>query len=136
MFIYTTRNTFIMALELALPISTSLAATYLINTLLAFAAVVLSDRIIAHEVELKHALIISVIALFVTPMLAPYIGVFDRGLAIVLSFVVWVIAGEILLRADYATKFKVLAIAFFVYYILSVFLADTIQRYLRAYLPL
>ena len=125
-----------MVLDLALPISVSLATTYLINTLLAFAAVVLSDRIIAHEVEVKHALILSVISLFVVPLLAPYIGVFDRGIAIILSFVVWVALGEVLLRADYGTKFKVLAIAFGVYYILSIFLLETIQRYLRVFTPL
>lgn len=124
-----------MALDLALPISTSLATTYLINTLLAFFLVVLSDRIIAHEVEAKHALILSVISLFVVPMLAPYIGVFDRGIAIILSFVVWVALGEVLLRSDYATKFKVLAIAFGVYYILSIFLLETIQVYLRGFMP-
>jgi len=124
-----------MALDLALPISTSLAITYLINTLLAFAAVVLSDRIIAHEVEAKHALILSVISLFVVPMLAPYIGIFDRGIAIILSFVVWVALGEVLLRSDYTTKFKVLAIAFVAYYILSIFLLETIQGYLRGFMP-
>ncbi len=125
-----------MALDLSLPISMSLATAYLINTLLAFVAVVLSDRIIAHEVEAKHALILAVMAFFVAPMLAPYIGVYDRGIAIILSFVVWVLLGEALLRADLGTKFKVLAIAFVVYYILSIFLLDMIQGYLRGFLPI
>lgn len=125
-----------MALDLTLPISPALAMTYMINALLAFVAVVLSDRIIAHEVEAKKALVIAVISLFAAPMFAPYLGIFDRGLAILLSFVVWVVLGEILLRADYGTKFKVLAIAFVVYYALSIFLLETIQGYLRAFTPL
>ncbi len=124
-----------MALDLALPVSGSLAFAYLLNTLLAFAAVVLSDRIIAHEIEAKHALIISIVALFVAPVFAPYIGVVDRGLAIILSFVVWVILGELLLKADTGTKFKVLAIAFATYYILSVFLTEPISALLRPWLP-
>jgi len=122
--------------DLSLPIAPALAVTYLVNTLLAFAAVVLSDKIISHEIEIKHALIISFVALFITPILVPYIGVFDRGMAIILSFVVWVMLGEVLLRSDYTTKFKVLAIAFGVYYILSIFVAETIYGYLRQYLPI
>lgn len=120
---------------LSLPISPALATAYLISTLLAFIAVILSDRIIAHEVETKHALILSVVSLFLVPLVAPYIGVFDKGLAIILSFVVWVILGEVLLHADMQTKFKVLAVAFFVYYVMSIFLLETIQGYLRPFLP-
>ncbi len=124
-----------MALDLTLPISMPLAFAYLVNTLIAFVAVVLSDRIISHEIEIKHAMIISIVALFVAPMLAPYIGVVDRGLAILLSFVVWVILGELMLTSDRGTKFKVLAIAFVTYYLLSVFLTDPINALMRPYLP-
>lgn len=123
-----------MALPLSLPISASLAITYLINTLLAFAAVVLADRIIAHEMEAKRALVIAVISLFATPLLAPYLGIYDRGVAILLSLVVWVVMGEILFHADFQTKLKVMGVAFLVYYILSIFLLETIQGYLRPFM--
>ena len=117
-----------------IPFSTSLAVAYLLNAILAFAAVVLVDKIISHDIEAKHALILSAVSFFAVPLIAPFVGAFDRGASIILSFVSWVILGEIILQSDRTTKLKVLVIAFAVYYLLSIFVTDSIYAALSRYI--
>ena len=117
-------------------VSLSLAVTYFLNAVLAFAVVMLVDKIISHEIEAKHAFILAMVAFVVVPLVAPFVGAFERNGLLILSFVSWVILGEVVLRADWQTKLKVLVIAFVVYYILSLFAADTLNTVLRRYLPL
>lgn len=119
----------------SLPFSASVAITYLINALLAFVAVVLVDRIISHEVEAKHALALSIVSFVAVPILAPFIGAFEKNALLVLSFVSWVILGEALLQSDWQTKLKVLVIAFVVYSVLTLFAADMVSDMLRRYMP-
>lgn len=106
----------------------------LISTLVAFVALVLSDTVIAHGIEAKRLLIMSLVALFI----APIAGSFLSGYIVLSSFVfayavplaVWIILGEVLLTADMMTKVKVAAVGFVVYIILSLTVAPYIYSIL------
>lgn len=124
-----------MALPILNYLPVSLAVAYLLNAILAFAAVVLVDKVISHDIEAKHAFILSLVSFFAVPLLAPFVGAFERNASLVLSFVSWVILGEVILQSDRTTKLKVLVIAFAVYYLLSLFVADSVYAVLKRYLP-
>ena len=103
----------------------------LVNALIAFVAIVLVDRIIAHNFDAKHALIMALVALFLAPVLSSYVLAYS-GLSIqyfsdyIFPFMLWIILGEILLKADMRTKLKVAAVAFVVYIAASYFLSPMI----------
>ncbi|MFH0832363.1 MAG: hypothetical protein V1900_01410 [Candidatus Aenigmatarchaeota archaeon] len=107
---------------------------YFVNSLIAFVAVMLSDEIIAHNIEVKHALILSVLSFFVAPVVAPLVGLSGIYALILIPLVVWVLLGEIVLEADWETKLKVLLVAFAVYYILSIVLGDMIVGFIGRFI--
>lgn len=94
-----------------------------LDSLLAAVVIILADKIIAHNIEAKHAFMISGIALFIAPILgafaASYIALPGFIFAYILPLLVWVALGEILLQADRMAKVKVMAVAFVVYLVLS-----------------
>jgi uncharacterized membrane protein len=105
----------------------------LVNAIVAFIAIVLADKLIAHNFDAKHSFIMAIVALFVTPIILGFIFGFLSlpvfivgGIEIISGFilplVVWIALGELLLQADRITKLKVIIIAFVVYLILSIFL--------------
>lgn len=114
----------------------SVAMTYLINALIAFVVVFLIDKVVSHDVEPKHALILSLVSFVAVPLVAPFVGAFEKNAVLVLSFVSWVILGEVLLQSDLMAKAKVLVIAFFIYYVLLIFAADAINGIILRYIPL
>ncbi len=109
------------------PIPTSVGGVIglLIDALLTFAIIVLIDKIIAHEMELKHALIMALVAYFITPiMMFALVAVIPGTMSfVILGFIVplliWVLLGELLLHGDFGTKLKVAVVAFVVYFILT-----------------
>ena len=116
---------------LSLSVNTTL--TYLIHALIAWIAVILADRIIAHDIEAKKSLVLALAAFFVVPVVLPMLEIGAIVSAIVLSAIVWVGLGELILEAEWSTKLKVLAIAFVVYYIISIFLAEHILGLVSAF---
>jgi hypothetical protein len=109
-----------------------------VSALLAFVAIVVSDKVISHSIEPKKSLIMSLIALFIIPILATLVIGFVPALlsipfvaSIIIPLIFWIILGEALLSADRMTKLKVTVVAFVVYIILEIFLAP----YIRALIP-
>lgn len=101
----------------------------IVSMLIIFAALVIADKIIAHSVDAKRLLIMSVIAFFVAPivgsLIAGYIAIPFIGY--ILPLIVWIILGELLIKeADMKTKLKVIIVAFIVYILLSMFVAPYI----------
>ncbi|MDI6720846.1 MAG: hypothetical protein QMD85_00545 [Candidatus Aenigmarchaeota archaeon] len=106
----------------------------LVGALIAFIAIMISDKVIAHNIEPKKSLIMSLIALFIVPILATFVAGFVTVLAGIpymvgffLPLIFWIILGEVLLSSDRMTKLKVTAVAFVVYIILSIFLTPYIM---------
>ncbi|HLD83300.1 MAG TPA: hypothetical protein VI979_00410 [archaeon] len=114
-------------------VSLSMVASQAAYTLVAFLAVVLSDNYIGHNIELKRALLLSVISFFVVPLLIPYSGLNYPYLNIYFPLISWIILGEVVLSNDFGTKLKVLGVAFFVYYVLSIVIQPSLMGYLRAF---
>lgn len=101
----------------------------LINVLIIFLALVIADKVIAHNINVKRLLIMALIAFFLTPivgsLIAGYIAIPYLGL--ILPLIVWVILGELLIKeADMKTKLKVVVVAFVVYTFLSLYLTPAI----------
>lgn len=109
----------------------------LISSLVAFIAIVIADKLIAHNFEAKHSFIMAIVALFATPIVIGFIlGMLALPLFVVagvevisgllLPLVVWIALGELLLESDRMTKLKVVIIAFVVYLVLSIFLTPVL----------
>jgi hypothetical protein len=108
----------------------------LVSAIVAFIAIIIADELIAHNIEIKHSLIMAIVAMFIVPIISlfalsyvnldiPYIGTF------IIPLIIWIILGEILLKADFMAKLKVIVIAFIVFEILEMFLVP----YLFALMP-
>ena len=109
------------------------ALTHLILALIAWIAVILADRIIAHDIEAKKSLLLALAAFFVVPVVLPMLEIGAIVSAIVLSAIVWIGLGELILEAEWSTKLKVLAIAFVVYYAISILLGEYILGLVSAF---
>jgi len=109
------------------------ALTYLIHALIAWIALIIADRLIAHEIEAKKTLVLALASFFLVPLVLPILGIGALGSVILVSAIVWIGLGELILEADRMTKLKVLIIAFVVYYILSIFLAEYIYSLISAF---
>jgi hypothetical protein len=117
-----------------LSLTVSSVLLYLINALIAWIALIIADSIIAHNVEAKKTLILSLASFFVVPLVLPLLGLGALGATIVVSAVVWIGLGELLLESDKMIKLKVLIIGFVVYYVVSLFLAEYIFSFLSSFL--
>lgn len=117
------------------PLSVGGVIALLVNTLIAFVALVIADKVIAHNVDAKRLLIVAFVALFITPIVAT-VALSSLALpafvsAYVLPFVVWLAIGEALIKeADMKTKLKVVVVAFVVWIILSIYLAPYVFQIL------
>ena len=113
------------------PLSVGGVITLLVNSVIAFIALVIADKLIAHNVDPKRLFIISIVSLFLTPIVAgivlSYAALPSLVAAYLLPLIVWLVLGELLIKeADMKTKLKVVVVAFVVYIVLSIFLAPVI----------
>ncbi|MBI2233127.1 MAG: hypothetical protein HYU56_04355 [Candidatus Aenigmarchaeota archaeon] len=130
-------------ISLLIPLTIPGIVTMFVNSLLAFIVVVLSDKVISHNLELKRASIVSGVALFITPVVGALVAGYTAlpvslsGIifAYVLPLLVWIVLGEILLKSDMKTKLKVMAIAFVAYIVLSFTVAPVLLGVVSGYLP-
>lgn len=128
---------------LLIPLTIPGIVTMFVNSLLAFVVVVLSDKVISHNLELKRASIVSGVALFITPVLGALVAsytalpVYLSGIifAYVLPLLVWIVLGEILLKSDMKTKLKVMVIAFAAYMILNFTVGPILFGFVPGFLP-
>jgi len=118
-------------------LSLSLVIDILIRTLVAFIALVIVDAILTKELSAKRTFAMAFLALFIVPIAASFIAlpsILGSGLVslIILPLIVWIILGEVMLKAEWKTKLKVAVIAFIVYLVL---IFVNLGSYLRAILP-
>ncbi len=112
-----------MAFELLnIPSNVGGATWILVQTIVIFAVIVISDHIIAHGVGVKHALIMSFVAYFLAPLIL--VGASLGGFSLpfiqfIIPLIVWVILGEILLEGDMKDKAIVGVLAYVTYLVLS-----------------
>lgn len=105
-----------------IPFSLPFIAAQALSAVLAFLAVVAVDSFIAHNIEFKRTLTLSVVSLFVVPVAMAFYGINFPFIGVYAPLVTWLILGELLLDNDFTTKLKVLGVAFFVYYVLNIVL--------------
>ena len=107
----------------------------LVSSLVAFVALVIADKFIAHNIDAKRLLMIALVALFVTPVLGSFIFSMVSLPASIgayaLPLIVWIILSEILLSSDLMTKLKVAVVGYVVYLVLSI----TVAPYLFSIIP-
>src|SRR3989338_3942391 len=115
------------------PFSVAGIVALLVNTVISFIALVIADKLIAHNVDAKRLFIMALVALFLTPIVGALL-LSSLSLPSVVSgyvfpFIVWLVLGELLIKeADMKTKLKVVVVAFVVWIILSMFLAPVIYQ--------
>src|SRR3989344_3656330 len=107
-------------------VNQSFILTQLVGALFAAFALTIADKYIGHNIEIKRALFLSVVCLFVVPVLLPFTGLNFPYVNVVAPLVVWMALGEMMLVNDFAVKLKVLAVAFFFYYVLNVAVASVL----------
>ncbi len=117
-----------MDLAVLIPVaSVSGALWLLVKSLLVFVVIVVADRLLAHEMEFKHALAVSVAAFFAIPFLLSAVYLFlDFGfqLNLILFYglplLVWIILAEAFLGgADHKTKLELAFIAWVSYLVID-----------------
>lgn len=111
-----------MAIELLGLIPTTIGGVIalLVQILIIWIVVVLADKVIAHQIHAKRALILAVLAYFVSPLILGLAAISIPFAGIIVPLVVWIILGEILLRGvSVGGKLKVAALAFVIYLILN-----------------
>ncbi|MBS3053834.1 MAG: hypothetical protein J4469_05020 [Candidatus Aenigmarchaeota archaeon] len=129
-------------ISLLIPLTIPGIVTMFVNSLLAFIVVVLSDKVISHNLELKRASIVSGVALFITPVVGALVAGYTALpialssiiFAYVLPLLVWIVLGEILLRSDMKTKLKVMVVAFVAYFILNFTVGPIILGFVSGFL--
>ncbi len=107
-----------------IPLTVGGAVGLLVQALITAIVIILADKVIAHEFDIKHSFIMALGSYFAMPLIM--LGIAAGGLqlpGIVVLYIVpllaWVVLGEILLKADTVTKAKVAVAAFVVYTILQ-----------------
>jgi hypothetical protein len=97
----------------------------LIKVFVIFIALVIADKVIAHEMEIKHILIMAFLCAFIVPFvtiglinpfLSPFVPAgFSQIFFYGLPLVFWIILGEALLGGEFKEKLIVAFIAFAVF---------------------
>ena len=110
-----------------LPLSINSILFYLIDALIAWIAIIISDKVIAHEIEAKRTLVLALAAFFIVPLALQLLEIGALIPAIIVSLIVWIGLGELILEEiSFGTKLKVLIVAFGVYYAISFFFGGPI----------
>jgi hypothetical protein len=117
-----------------LSLSINSVLIYLVNALIAWVALIAADTVIAHNIEAKKTLVLSLAAFFVVPFFLPLLGLGALGSTVVVSAIVWIGLGELILEADWTTKLKVLLIGFIVYFVVSMYLGEYIIGFISGFL--
>jgi hypothetical protein len=108
-----------------IPLTMTGVISLLVESLIIFIAIVLSDEFIEHELEAGHALMMTLIVYFIVPMLTSFISNFlsvsFMYLNYILPLVVWIILAEVFLYGDRMDKLKVAVLAFVIYTVLTIF---------------
>jgi len=128
-----------MALESLLAVFSSLLSiggiiSLLINVVLTAVVIMILDKVIAHEIEPKHSLVMAFLAYFVAPLLISVAVQFVPIIAllgVVLPLIVWMLLGQVLLKADMKQKAIVAIVAF----VANMFLLSYVSGFIIGLLP-
>ena len=104
-----------------------------VNVIVTAIAIMIADKVIAHEINFKHSLIMAVIAYLVVPLAISFAVLYVPAIAIVsiiLPLVAWIILGEILLSSDMKQKAIVAIIAYAVNIFLSIYVSGMILSFI------
>ena len=105
-----------------------------VNVIVTAVAIIIADKIITHEIEVKHSLIMAFIAYFILPLALGYLITFVPAVAtvaIILPLVAWILLGELLLKADRKQKAIVAVIA----YAVNLLLLGYVSGFIFSLLP-
>lgn len=108
-----------------------------VQTLIVFLVIVVADRLIAHGVETKHAIILSFVAYFLPGLL--FFGLNIAGISLpgsillVLPLIVWIGLGELLLSGDFKSKLIVAVIAYVAFFAIN---ASPLRSFVTSLVPL
>ena len=94
------------------------AVGLLVNVIIIFIAIVIADKVIAHEIEAKKSLIMAFVAYLIVPLILG--AIISAGLSIpyiiyIIPLVVWVALSELLLKAEMKKKLIVAVVAFIIF---------------------
>jgi len=82
--------------------------------------ILLSDEVIGHQIEAKRALILAAIAYFASPLILAFLPLSIPYAGLLMPLVVWIVLGEVLLRAYGTTnRLKIAVLAFVIFTILN-----------------
>lgn len=115
-----------------------------IESLIVSIVVIIADRVIAHEMEVTHAVVVSIAAFFAIPFLTtaawlvvPLDYTFRMIITNGLPLLVWMVLAEMFLSgADHKTKIELAFIAWIAYLVIGYAGASTgIPQTLSQYVP-
>ena len=113
----------IMALEVLssiIPNTVGGAVALLIQIAIIWVVINIADQVMAHQIEPKRSLILAVLAYFASPLVLAFAAVSIPFAGIFVPLVVWIILGEVLLKAwGFKNRMKVAGAAFVVYLLLN-----------------
>ena len=101
----------------------------IINVVITAIAIMIADKVITHEISVKHSLLMAFVAYLIVPILFSFLLAFVRSVAvigIILPLVAWIILGEILLKSDRKQKAIVAVIAYAVNILLLTYVSGLI----------
>ncbi|MBI5332006.1 MAG: hypothetical protein HZB65_00370 [Candidatus Aenigmarchaeota archaeon] len=123
-----------------LPLSLAGIIGLLITTFIIFIALVIADKVIAHEMNIKHVLIMAFLCAFIVPIITTialqFLSIpvgFSQIFYYGLPLLSWVVLGEVLLGGEFKEKLAVAFIAFAVFTALQMF---GISAMLMGFLPI
>jgi hypothetical protein len=91
----------------------------LVNAIVAWIVLMVVDKVISGNLDMKRSFIMALVALFIVPIAVGFAGLPGIISIYVIPLVVWIILGELLLKATMVQKLKIVVIAFVVYVILN-----------------
>ncbi|MBS3056518.1 MAG: hypothetical protein J4473_03740 [Candidatus Aenigmarchaeota archaeon] len=103
----------------------------LIDAMIAFLGIIVADKIIAHKIEAKRALILAFIAYFAVPVAVFLISPIITSLGVpeivnmiffayMLPLIIWIVLSELIIDAGIKEKLIIAGIAFAIYTVLTV----------------
>ncbi len=99
------------------------------NVIITTIAIMLADKLIAHEISPKKSAIMAIISYLIVPIVVSALATalpFISSIAFVLPLLAWIVLGEILLSGDRKLKAIVAVIAWAVNLILMMYVAPLI----------
>jgi hypothetical protein len=110
----------LQVLSSLIPTSVGGVVSLLVQVVVIWLAVILADKIIAHQIEAKRSAMLAFLAYFLSPLVLALVAINIPFAGLLLPLVIWVALGEVLLREiGTGARLKVAAVAFVIYLLLN-----------------